>query len=336
MHTLSTLRALFAHNDWARDRLLESAASLRGEMLQRRFEMGRGSLGATLRHLWSAERWWLNGWLGTEPPPRDPPDAPPSLSQLRERFDSTARHREEFLADADESGVIRFERNGRTIAHPLGDMMLHVCNHGVHHRAQALHMLRTLGVEPPGLDYITMKMESSDGPAIAFDVDTIAEYFRYSDWARRRVHAAAATLDSDALDRPVDMGLGSIRRILLHIRDAEQWWLDNWMGRPADAFECLAPTTTIAALSARMDGLAEMRHACFDGVRNEDLQRSVTAHPPSGTELVFRLGDTMLQLPAHGTHHRAQVVNLLRAAGVRTPGLDSIDWVTDGAGRTVP
>lgn len=43
---------------------------------------------------------------------------------------------------------------GRTHTTTLGDVLLHVCVQGVHHRAQALNMLRHLGAEVPALDYI--------------------------------------------------------------------------------------------------------------------------------------------------------------------------------------
>ena len=60
--TLTTLRALFGHNDWARDRLMEAAVPLGEEKLDEAFEIGPCSLRATLQHLWRADRWWLDCW----------------------------------------------------------------------------------------------------------------------------------------------------------------------------------------------------------------------------------------------------------------------------------
>ena len=45
---MKTLRALFAHNDWARDRIMTCAASLTDAQLDRSFEIGPGSLRETL------------------------------------------------------------------------------------------------------------------------------------------------------------------------------------------------------------------------------------------------------------------------------------------------
>ena len=56
----NTLRALFVHNDWARDTLLALADPLTNEQLDRPFKMGLESLRYTLEHLWVAERIWLD------------------------------------------------------------------------------------------------------------------------------------------------------------------------------------------------------------------------------------------------------------------------------------
>jgi uncharacterized damage-inducible protein DinB len=41
----------------------------------------------------------------------------------------------------------------------LGHMLIHVCNHGTHHRAQAINMLRHVGVSPPEMDFLWMFKE---------------------------------------------------------------------------------------------------------------------------------------------------------------------------------
>jgi uncharacterized damage-inducible protein DinB len=44
--------------------------------------------------------------------------------------------------------------NGTTLAQPLGEMMLHVANHGTHTRAQIAAALRRLGKDPGVLEYL--------------------------------------------------------------------------------------------------------------------------------------------------------------------------------------
>ena len=68
MGSLDIHRALFAHSDWARDKLMGLAKDLDNEALDRAFEMGLGSLRATLYHLWAVERVCSTG--GWKSPPR--------------------------------------------------------------------------------------------------------------------------------------------------------------------------------------------------------------------------------------------------------------------------
>ncbi len=150
----NTLRALFVHNDWARVKLLAAAEPLSDEQLDRPFEMGLGSLRKTLHHLWWAEELWLGRWLERADTRPEDPQPRLSVADLRQCFSKTARDRDDFLdrvVEAGESSRISYVNSrGESWSHPLGDMMLHVCNHGFHHRAQARapckrHRRRRLG-----------------------------------------------------------------------------------------------------------------------------------------------------------------------------------------------
>lgn len=324
---MKTLRALFVHGDWARDRLMAEASRLDDEALDRPFEMGKGSLRRTLEHLWRAERFWLDRWLGDDRRIGDPePGLTPAA--LRERFRATAAERGGLLgrlAEGDLPRRVDFPGGrGERREYALGAMMLHECNHGFHHRAQALNMLRHLGAEPPGVDYITMKADRGPGTGAGHDVATIREYFAGADRARARLDAAVCGLGGDVLDRPFEMGPGSIRRVLLHVRDAEQWWLECWTGGPPPGFRPLPATTSTGELGDLFAATARERNAFLRSLRDDDLDRTVTVRWRGGRELSFTVGDTMVQLCGHGTHHRAQALNMLRRCGIAPPELDLI------------
>ena len=325
--TLTTLRGLFLHNDWARDTLMDAARSLADERLDEPFEMGPGSLRATLEHLCRAERWWLDRWQGTADPPAEPVPGMP-MAGLHECFRAIAHERNEFLDDRDEAEqLVCTTETGRTMTLALSDMVLHVCNHGTHHRAQALNMLRRLGVQPPDIDYIVLRRAPSSQPEIAYDLDVITRYYEYTDWARDAMLGAAEPVDDAELDRPVEMGMGSLRKTLHHIRDAEHWWLRNWLDEPADAFQRVPQVTTIAELRALSAETASRRNELLATLSDTELGRTVRAVLPDGVELTYAMGDTMLQLAGHGTHHRAQALNMLRQLGADGPGLDYADFV---------
>ena len=159
---LDVFRELFAYNDWARDRLLDRVAPIDDAKLDRPFEMGEGSLRKTVAHLYGSEWMWLQRWRGNSPGAADMPKPFPTVAALWEAWRTHAADRNEFVAalsDADlDREVAYVNAKGEHHAALLGPMMLHVANHGTHHRAQALNMLRHLGVAPPALDIIVMRL----------------------------------------------------------------------------------------------------------------------------------------------------------------------------------
>lgn len=326
MNTYSTLSTLFAHNDWARDKLLSLAQPLEDDALDRPFEMGPATLRRTLVHLWGAERRWLDCWLGDPDPELDEYGLDLSLDQLAERFRETARQRNEFLKSVGEDGLDRpvdtRDYRGRAHRLKLSDLALHVCNHGVHHRAQALNMLRHVGGEVTGLDYLFMRLEKDAPPPPRLSVPLLQRYYRYGDWANEQVSAVAAGLNDDQLDQPFEMGVGSLRTTLIHVRDAERWWMENWLAESPPVYVEPPADTSVANLSELYRQTIARRNEILADCSSDDLLRQVTAQPARDKTISFTLGDTMLQLCGHGTHHRAQVLNMLRRLGADVPRLD--------------
>jgi len=312
-------------------------AELDDEGLDRAFEMGFGSLRGTLHHLWAAERVWLDRWAGKAEPVYPDMEAGLAMADLRGRWVRTAGERDALLDQAGPDGYarpVRFtDKQGRECAFALGDLIIHVCNHAMHHRAQALNMLRHVGVKPPGLDYLFMRVDESfaQPPVPDFDLDVIGRYFAYGDWAQERIRAVAATLTDGQLDRPFEMGVGSVRITLVHICDAERWWLDNWIHGPTKEYDKFPPTLSMAELRDVFERTVQGRNAFLDKTDAPALQRETSAWVTPERKLTFVLGETMLQLHNHGTHHRAQVRNMLRHLGADCRPLDYLAWLRETA-----
>jgi uncharacterized damage-inducible protein DinB len=330
MVNLPVIRELFAFNDWARDQLLARAEVLDDATLVRPFEMGEGSLGKTLRHLWGAEYRWLKRWQSLEFGAKagDVERDPLPIASLRERWMATGRERDAYLdtlGPADVPRPVTYKNyTGELLTFPLGDLLLHTCNHGTHHRAQAVNMLRHLGAPPikPGLDYIFWRLQLGEAAPPAVTVEAMQTYCRYSDWAERRVLAIARELSDAQLDRRFELGIGTLRGTLLHIRFAEQWWVENWTTGPGKPFPELPPDTPVTEIARLTDETFAARDEFLRGLKDADLAGIVEAHPRPGVVRRFPMCVTMLQLCSHGTHHRAQALNMLRHVGATVPGLD--------------
>ena len=162
------LDIMLAHDAWATRLMLEACRPLTHEQFHRRFDMGPGSLHDTLTHTVSATRRWTDR-LASRPvraalmaiPGRPDPTA-----------DVTQRSADELLAlhaaaASDLQDVVKSLRAGIGLASTLtfdwggndgrtkrytftrGCVLVHVCSHAMHHRAQCLNMLRHLNV--PGV-----------------------------------------------------------------------------------------------------------------------------------------------------------------------------------------
>ena len=152
------LRHHIEYTAWASRRLLDAAAGLTAEQLTRDFATADKSVVGTLAHIFAADRIWI-GRIQGKPPARF--------------LDRTAEVNLEFLASAwpnvlDEwsawaagqtaeslAGTLTYsDLKGNQYHQSLWQLVLHVVNHGTHHRGQVAGFLRAMGVVPPPLDLI--------------------------------------------------------------------------------------------------------------------------------------------------------------------------------------
>jgi uncharacterized damage-inducible protein DinB len=160
------LERMLAHDLWATRRLLDACRGLPAEALTRRFDIGPGSVHATLVHVVGAMRRWADRI--DERPLRPSIDQGTSqgIGALRALLDEAAADLREL--------ALRLAREGRLVERMCpeipgwddprpftrGTALLHVTTHGAHHRAQVLNMLRHLGVDPPDVDAIEAELSS--------------------------------------------------------------------------------------------------------------------------------------------------------------------------------
>ncbi len=333
MSRLATFRDLYRHLDWSGQRVLDAASTLTPAQLAKPFEMGPGSLGKTLWHVYDSERTWLERVSNMPAAPDE--SGGPSIDSIHGLREQVRAVRGSLLARLTERGLGEEhhyrDRRGNPHVSELGDILLHVVNHAMYHHAQAVNMLRHNGVaKPPRLDYLFMYHENKDWPAPALSVGLLRTYFAYTDWARARVFDVAQPLDDASLDRPFEMGIGSIRKNLAHAHGAEAWWLTNWTAPGSGApFPKTDQTIPIADLRALTDQTAARRNEFLAAATDADLLRDVEGTAAPRRVIKFPLGVTMMQLCHHGTHHRAQTVNMLRHCGQTVPPTDYIVWTRE-------
>ena len=352
METKTIIEDLYSSNAWALQRLFRLCEGLSDAQLDAPREMGFGSLRATLFHILVSEQIWLERWNGLawRPFPTDPERI--SLEEIAAGLQRVARERQQLIdnerATLWQRVVTYRDRQGNENRKPLDDLLLHVANHGIHHRAQALSYLKGFGrTVPVGLDYLFyrlarpsvvqedatvaslrgfgLEINSAPGFEVTWETERVRRYFAYHDWANARILELAAGLDDSALNRDFDLGFGSIRKTLAHLHDVEPGWLKTWIESSA-TFARSNPHIPVSELQASWSEVARRRNEFLASVDDAAAQRVVVV-AFGGPPIKFRIIESLVQICAHGTHHRAQLINMLRHSGVTAPALDYVAWV---------
>lgn len=156
---VESARTLFDYNRWANRRLLEAAAALPAEDLDRDLRGSFGSIKGTFRHLLWGERGWLRFWKEND---FGPDLAPEELADFPVIVEAWRRLEEEKAAFTRELSDEKLAAPRSVDGDPyvLGELIQHAVNHSTHHRGQVVLMLRQLGRTPPGTGFRTFLTES--------------------------------------------------------------------------------------------------------------------------------------------------------------------------------
>jgi len=162
--TVKDLEALFEYGRWANGKVLDALSQLTTEQFTQPVSGSYGSVRNTLVHMLSAEWGWIDRCGGT---PRgaalDASDYP-TVASVFDRCKQVEGYVREFLSalrDEDLSRTVEFSLGGGPKqAMPLGALMQHAANHGVHHRGQVALLLRSLGVSPGNFDMLIYYAQS--------------------------------------------------------------------------------------------------------------------------------------------------------------------------------
>jgi uncharacterized damage-inducible protein DinB len=152
-----TLRTHIDYHAWASRRLVEAAENLSSDELHRDFCTADRSVLDTLVHVYAGDRVWLRRLEG-QPPQAFISDADRSLAVLQNEWPSLMERWKEWGARLNEvqfaEPLAYIDLKGRSWTQPIWQLVLHVVNHGTHHRGQVSGFLRSMGHIPPALDLV--------------------------------------------------------------------------------------------------------------------------------------------------------------------------------------
>lgn len=149
-----TLRQQLDYSAWASQRLLEEANKLSADELTRDFKTADKSVLETLVHVFAADRIWLARVQGTTRSFLDPQDR--DLAVLNKEWPALQQSWKQYAAPLSDQDVLKVidykDTKGNPYQQPVWQILLHLVNHGTHHRGQVSGFLRAMGHTPPVLD----------------------------------------------------------------------------------------------------------------------------------------------------------------------------------------
>jgi uncharacterized damage-inducible protein DinB len=155
--SVENLREHLAYSAWASQRLVHAASELTEAELLRDFQTSDHSVLGTLVHTFAADRLWLARLRGVARPPFST-EADYHLSVLQNEWPEVYRQWDAWFAGLNDDAIgadfTYQDMRGNTWTQPIWKLVLHVVNHGTHHRGQVSGFLRTMGRVPPALDLV--------------------------------------------------------------------------------------------------------------------------------------------------------------------------------------
>jgi uncharacterized damage-inducible protein DinB len=166
LSAIGQVRALYEYNEWADNHVLDAAARLSPEELALDRGASFGSVRDNLAHIASAQLVWSSRWLGEPARPLETA-AGRGFDELRALFQSSHSRLRQFVASLAEESLERVlsyvDTEGRPHERVVWQTMLHLVNHGTHHRAETAMVLTSLGKAPRQLDYVFYEIERGGG-----------------------------------------------------------------------------------------------------------------------------------------------------------------------------
>jgi uncharacterized damage-inducible protein DinB len=157
--TADEMRTLFDYNYWANGKILTAAAGMGAEELSAPASLRHGSLLATLVHTLAVEWMWRTRCEKGDSPPRYiPPERFLGVESVQVAWAEEEKATRAFLGTLTDGRLnepVRYaSRRGESREAVLWQVLVHVVNHGTHHRAEAGLRLAELGRNPGDMDFL--------------------------------------------------------------------------------------------------------------------------------------------------------------------------------------
>ena len=136
-------------------------------------------------------------------------------------------------------------------------------------------------------------------------------FYKYSDWASKRILDAAAYVTLEQFLAPAAFPHGGLRSTLTHILSAEWIWRTRWLGESPSQRMSPEEFPTFDALRVRWLEEEKALHAFIDSLTDEKLNAPFQYKTTRGEEMKNILWQAMMHVVNHGTQHKSEAAAML-------------------------
>ena len=140
----------------------------------------------------------------------------------------------------------------------------------------------------------------------------VRDLYDYHRWANRRLYDFAAGLGEPTCARDVgpQFSYPRVTRMFAHLYGADWVWLSRWKGTSPTAVPG-DELTTMQVVRERWDALEAEQKAFVDALTDADLARVVSYKNTEGKAYQAPLGQLLVHVANHATHHRSEIATMV-------------------------
>ncbi|MBA3648219.1 MAG: DinB family protein [Chitinophagales bacterium] len=165
----------------------------------------------------------------------------------------------------------------------------------------------------------------------------IKEYVAYNFWANKRLCDIIDALNDEQLNKEMVSSFPTIKKMLLHIWDAQDIWMERFDGLSPATWPSSDFNGSKKDLIAGVLKSSELLNQKVLNYSKKDLKQEVAYTTMKGNSGKSPVYEMLAHVVNHGSYHRGQLISMLRAAGITDlPATDLIAYLRENKINELP